>query len=499
MDKKILNYNDVINIYRNNPIAFLTDILDVKKEHVWDKMREVVESVKNNRRTAVKAAHSVSKTYTAARLALWYLYCFYPCTVVTSATTFTQVEQVLWRDIRLAHSCANFDLGGVPNTTKLDLQSFFSKVDNDGKKHKMEKWFAIGVSVRPDTVTQQATAIQGYHNEHVLVVLDEAAGIHKTIWDAVDSLIVDEKCKVLAIGNPTSSQGEFVNCFGSPDWNKITISVMDTPNYKEDKEVIPKLAGREFAEFIGRKYGEESAYYKSRVLGEIPTDDVDQLIPIASIERAEKRNKIHRYDRVKKYLVVDPADGGNDPSELVAWENLKMIKRQTLREIEVQNLVTPVLIMAKEYGCTAIIIDIDGIGRVLYKLLQSMADSKMQIIGFEGSSTNTVDKDTFKHRYSEGHWKMREAFVDNIIDILDDSSFVNEQREELKTVKINNEDPSQYIVIRQKKYDKEELGRSPGLKDTIMMACAEVDNVYYLSDVRKDEDDFDIVPNWRTA
>ncbi len=243
--------------YQADPIRFMVDCLDVKQEFVWSKMREVCESVRDNQLTAVKAGHSVSKSYTAARLALWFLYCYYPATVITTAPTHKQVEDVLWREIREAHTQAKIPLGGECISTELDLG---------------EKWFATGFSTRPDTATQQATKFQGFHNKHVLVIFDEAAGILPQIWiAAMLGLITTDNCKLLAIGNPTSGYGDFVDCF-KPDskFNKITIAVQDTPNYIEGKEVIPGVSGRAYEQRIRKQYGETSSFYLSRVKGEIP-------------------------------------------------------------------------------------------------------------------------------------------------------------------------------------------------------------------------------------
>ena len=236
----------------------MTECLDVKPEHVWGKMREIAESIRDNQLTAVKAGHSVSKTYTAARIALWFLYCYGPmATVITTAPTEKQVSEVLWRDINLAHSQARIPLGGDISTKKLNLDS---------------KWFALGFSTRPDTVTQEATAFQGYHNEYVLVIFDEAAGILSKIWEAaLNGLVTNERCKMLVIGNPTSAYGEFTSCF-KPDsgFNQITVSVKDTPNFQQGKEIIPSVSGRKYEQGIRKKYGEDSNTYKSRVLGMIP-------------------------------------------------------------------------------------------------------------------------------------------------------------------------------------------------------------------------------------
>jgi len=263
---------------RANPELFHTHILDVEPENVWPKMREVINSVRDHRRTAVKAGHSVSKTYTAARIALEFLYDHGPnCTVITTAPTDNQVVNVLWRDIRTAKNNARADLPGEVLTQKLEID---------------DKWFAIGFATKPDTVTKMATAFQGFHNEYVLVIFDEAAGILPQIWDAAESLIVNERCRWLVIGNPTSSFGDFANCF-KPDsgWNQITISVKDTPNYQAGYEIIPGLSGREFATRIEKKYGINSNMYLSRVLGEIP-EYAEGAIFGAEIKLAKEQGRI---------------------------------------------------------------------------------------------------------------------------------------------------------------------------------------------------------------
>ena len=63
----------ILTKYQGDPIGFQVDCLDVNRKHVWGKMLEVAESVRDKPKTAVKAGHGVSKSYEAARLALWFL------------------------------------------------------------------------------------------------------------------------------------------------------------------------------------------------------------------------------------------------------------------------------------------------------------------------------------------------------------------------------------------------------------------------------------------
>jgi len=243
--------------YQPDPIGFMVDVLDVKREHVWNKMEEMAAAVKDNQKTCVFAGHGVSKTFSLARIALWFLFTHKPSTVITTAPIFDQVEKLLWKEIHTAHSQSKIPLGGNMTKTQLD-------VDPE------QKWFAYGFSTKADTVTGEATRMQGYHNKYVLIIFDEAAGIPAAIWKASDHLLTNPNCKIVVVGNPTSASGSFAECEDDPVWHFMRISVKDTPNFKEGKEIIPEVSGRAYEELIRRKYGVESIEYGVRVKGEKP-------------------------------------------------------------------------------------------------------------------------------------------------------------------------------------------------------------------------------------
>lgn len=241
--------------YQPNQIQFQIDCLDVKPEHVWFKMREIADSVRDHQKTCVYAGHSVSKDYEAARLALSFFYTHKPSTVVITGPANNQVENIFWREFKEAYNNAKIPLGGKLTTCKLEL-------DN--------KWFVIAFTTDPDVVTQEATRFQGFHNDTVLVIFTEAAAIKSAVWKAAESLIIRPNDRWLVYGNPTSPQGNFADCENDPTWHIINISVKDTPNFKEGKEIIPGVSGREYEEAIRTKYGEESNEYAIRILGRKP-------------------------------------------------------------------------------------------------------------------------------------------------------------------------------------------------------------------------------------
>lgn len=143
--------------------------------------------------------------------------------------------------------------------TKLDLQA-----------ETGQRWYALGFATRPDTVTSEATAMQGYHNKHILVIFDEAAGILPQIWKAAEHLLTSGHTRWLAIGNPTAPQGAFIDAIEGGDWHPINISVLDTPNFVQAQTVIPGVSGRNYEAAIRTKYSQDSNEYKVRVLGQKP-------------------------------------------------------------------------------------------------------------------------------------------------------------------------------------------------------------------------------------
>lgn len=292
-EKQVL---DLAKLGREDPSEFMIKALDVKRRHMWPKMIEVNNSVRDNDRTAVGAGHGVSKTYDVARLCLTFLVCHIPSTVVTTAPTGMQVKDLLWREIRDAHAHARIPLGGKLTTTMLDMQPETGR-----------RWFATGFSTKPDTVTQEATAFQGYHNEYLLIAFDEAAGILPEIWRAAEHIGAPYK-RFIAIGNVTSGVGPFPESLVDPTFNYINISVLDTPNYKKGKMVIPGVYGREYVSRIKTKYGEDSDEFRVRVRG------LTSQKAIRGSYYTAKINNLRRLDRVghithnpnyEVYIVVD--------------------------------------------------------------------------------------------------------------------------------------------------------------------------------------------------
>ena len=275
--------------YQTDPVGFAKDIRGLKAAHIWDKMREMLEAIAKHNRIAIRAGHSVSKTFTLGNVVVpWFKMCFQPSTIITTAPSDLQVKNQLWREIHAGVSGSKYPLGG-----RLTSQ-FWDCVPSaeDMKRLKpetralFEKNVAFGFSTSPDSSVEHATKIAGWHNKWFMVIMDEACGILPQIWTTVmESLMINERCKVVAIGNPTDPECDFAKaCFSSDpekdegdvgymsdeEWWVVTISAMHTPNYKTGKDLIPGLAGRDYVERMRKKHGFDSDRFRMRVRGLFP-------------------------------------------------------------------------------------------------------------------------------------------------------------------------------------------------------------------------------------
>jgi hypothetical protein len=265
-----------------DPVKFARGVLG---HHVWSKQAEILTAVAQHPRVAVKACHGSSKTFAAAEAALYWATLHRDGIVITTAPTFEQVKNVLWREIH--KSLVGSELGyPKPNLTELRLS---------------RSNYILGWS------TNEGVRFQGLHG-HVLFIIDEAPGVEAEIWQAIEGARAGGEVHVLALGNPTITGGPFYDAFiqGRTTWKTITIDAFETPNLEgltlemlrdlpaglpADNSVFhfnprPYLVGRRWVYEKFWEWGEQSPLWQARVRGQFPTQSEDALISLAWLESA---------------------------------------------------------------------------------------------------------------------------------------------------------------------------------------------------------------------
>jgi len=87
---------------------------------------------------------------------------------------------------------------------------------------------------------------QGHHAEHLLLVVDESSGVDEGIFEAAAGYMTNPNARLLLIGNPTRTSGEFFDSFHSARgfYNTIHISALDTPAFTGERVPVEGGVGR---------------------------------------------------------------------------------------------------------------------------------------------------------------------------------------------------------------------------------------------------------------
>lgn len=460
---------------RREPNLFIEHVLGVK---LWKKQREIVTSVWNNPRTAVKSCHGSGKTYTAGQIVLAYLYLNPMARVVTTAPTFRQVVKLLWSEIKRSHHRAIVPLGGKLLNNELRLE---------------EGWDAVGYT------SDDPNAFQGVHSEsgHVLAVLDEASGIDPIMWEAFEGILVGERTRLFSIGNPTDPTSRFATEFKAPGTTRFTISAFDTPNLMAGKTIIPGLIDLPWVEDKKTRWGVNSPAYQARVLGEFPDLSDDIVFQLRWIERAQARTDLRPMMFDKPRLGVDVARTGSDKSVLYIKHGPLLYKLAEYHGLSTMALVGRIKHAHDKYCFSNIRIDDIGVGGGVTDRCQEIGlpvtpinvgvapRDRVRYANLKAEITYQL-RDSLEH----GHVQLNDGRVDENDRVINvDQDFLH-QASSLK-FKIRSEGK---ILIEPKIEFKKRIGVSPDDLDAAVLAWADVNDVHWVSPGGDDKKPFFAAP-----
>src|SRR5690349_10415278 len=113
-----------------------------------------------------------------------------------------------------------------------------------------------------------ATAAQGMHAEHMLLIYEEAPGINPAIIEAGANTCTAPHNMRLAMGNPDSQDDALHQFCEQRNVTHVVISALDHPNLVTgDASVVPGAVSAKSIADRAAKYGEGSIMYDSRVRG----------------------------------------------------------------------------------------------------------------------------------------------------------------------------------------------------------------------------------------
>lgn len=283
--------NESMPIWQKNPVQYFREVLQFTPDE-WQE--EAANDLANFPQVAIKSGQGVGKTGFEAASALWFLTCFENSRVVATAPTRQQLHDVLWSEIAKWQENSPL-LREILKWTKTYVYM----------KGSEQRWFAVArVASKPENM-------QGFHEDSMLFIVDEASGVRDDIMEAIHGTLTGTHNRLLMCGNPTQSTGDFHDAFTSDrDQYKLhTVNSEDSP--RTNKQAINNLI---------KKYGYDSNVVRVRVRGLFPNQDDDVLIGISLLEQcSDKLFELPEKDEMS-YMSIgcDVARYGDDETVICA-------------------------------------------------------------------------------------------------------------------------------------------------------------------------------------
>ena len=435
---------------QSDPIFFSRHVLG--GEQPWGRQVEIMRSICDRTRVAVPSGFCVGKTWCAARIALWFLFCFPSSLVITTAPTWRQVENVLWSEVRRQHADSSVRLGGEVLRTQIRIAP---------------DWFALGLS------TDEPERFQGFHSAHLLMIFDEAAGVDRRVWDVAEGQMAGAHSRWLAIGNPVQPSGPFYDACLSELWHTLPISCLDTPNVSAGRVIYPKLVTGQWVEERRTEWGEESPLYQAKVLGQFPSSSEAGLIPLswvlAANERAAGSEAKEHSERSELRVGVDVARSGADSTVFLLRDPWRVLEIKEFRGLSTMETVGHLRMFTERHHVPwhCIYVDVIGIGAGVVDRLRELGRS---VCGVNFGS-GPRDTSRYANLRAECYWKLREALRPDGESPLAIGARFGRLCSEIAAIQwsVNS---SGKVLVEPKEKIKGRIGRSPDHADALALTYA---------------------------
>jgi hypothetical protein len=255
----------IIRWRKCGPAQFAVDVFGATPtDQQWEASRATVE----RRRVSIRSGHGTGKSAFMAWCVLWFMSCYYPCKVPATAPTSHQLEDILWAEIAKWHAAMRERVPQLANEFEWTKERFYLKSNPNES-------FAVARTARPE----RPEALQGFHSENILFLIDEASGVAENVFQVAEGALSTEGAFVVMAANPTREEGYFYDSHHKmrERWAAL----------HWDGEQSP-MVSRQYVDDMRAKYGVDSPIYQVRVKGNFATA-TDGVIPLSLCEAARVR------------------------------------------------------------------------------------------------------------------------------------------------------------------------------------------------------------------
>ena len=433
---------------KSDPVRLIQKVFGVST--MWDGAREMVESTFRNRKTAVKAAHAMSKDWTAGLLVIsWLLIHWKLGRVIVTAPTGRQVKDVIFAEVAKQYENLRRNFPEFPKDA----------ITTTGLKFGPD-CFAIGFTTKE--TNEMVGKFQGFHSPNMLIIISEAQAVDHSTYKQLRGLTTSVNSRIVELGNPLVPFGDFYEHCTQPHfgYNIIHLPASKSPNVIAGKEVIPGMVTKEWIEDFQKELGpgyEEDPEYISRVHAEFPEQSSHAAIPLTKIKACVQNYrgiKASSPDRVR-VGGLDPAGKGNDETVHSVLEGTCMMRQDCFKKVLTPETVGWARALIEDADLEGLAID-EGYNPGIKDWL---AFEKLPVSGvnFGGESPNPK----FANMSTYMFYLLRAAIMNEEIGLLNDPILIYQ----IQSRKVDRR-PDGKIILE----SKSKIHKSPDRLDALMLA-----------------------------
>jgi hypothetical protein len=264
-----------------------------------DFLRELGEEVRKRnfdgstpvlpQRFATSSGHGIGKSVLVAFIVNWIMSTRPDAQGTLTANTYTQLSTKTWATLS--------------TWTRRCITGHWFEVTGERMYHKQQKdsWFCSAQSCKEDN--SESFAGQHAATSTSFYIFDEASGVPDKIHEVAEGGLTDGEPMFFQFGNPTRSRGAFHRATFGSERNLWIVRCIDSRKCA--------FSNKQLIEQWRQLRGEDSDFFRVRVLGLPPNADDSQFIDLERIVEAQKRQVAVLEDE-PVVAGVDLAWGGED-------------------------------------------------------------------------------------------------------------------------------------------------------------------------------------------
>lgn len=416
---------------------------------------------------------------------LWALICLNPVKVVCVAPSEVQLKTVLWQEARKWLDKRDPYTGEYMCVIRdyIEITASEMYLRDPDTKQRVTTSMAFGRTavVEKDGSTK---TLDGCHEEHMIIIADEAANIGDAVFGALDNTMTDPFNFCVVVFNPTRQHGFAIDTqFGKMKGYYVRLHWDCEKSSRITQDHIDRMC-----ELYG---GKGTDGYRIFINGLPPLSEGGSFISWALIDQCRRIPYFETQEHCEGVMGVDPAVL-HDEAMVVYKMGPNIEKIEGIAKIEFKSdeeLLGKVLIeRMRQNGYRIMVVETNGLGHSVYKSALRRANEDEFIIGIN-TDTKPYNEEVYSLRRDELWANVRWMLQKGLLKLPPDDDKLHTELSapmEKKGPQFKGK-----IKIENNVEIKLKIKRSPDRASALVMACAEDEEPYRLKPKDPYFDDYD--------